>query len=59
VIHAEKIHGILRNQDIYVGHLRTLAALDKATLLADFTKTGSLRYYFQVSIEFVSIWPII
>ena len=51
MIHAEKVHGILRNLDTYVGHLRSLAALDKAALLADFTRTGSLRYYLQVSIE--------
>jgi uncharacterized protein YutE (UPF0331/DUF86 family) len=51
VIHAEKVHGILRNLDTYVGHLRSLAALDKAALLADFTRSGSLRYYLQVSIE--------
>ena len=51
MIHAEKVHGILRNLDTYVGHLHSLAALDKAALLADFTRTGSLRYYLQVSIE--------
>ena len=51
MIHAEKVHGILRNLDTYVGHLCSLAALDKAALLADFTRTGSLRYYLQVSIE--------
>jgi uncharacterized protein YutE (UPF0331/DUF86 family) len=51
VIHAQKVHGTLRNLDTYVGHPRKLAAFDKAALLADFTKTGSLRYYLQVSIE--------
>jgi uncharacterized protein YutE (UPF0331/DUF86 family) len=51
VIHAEKVYGILRNLDTYVGHLRSLAALDKAALLDDFTRAGSLRYYLQVSIE--------
>ena len=51
MIHAEKVHGILRNLDTYLGHLRALAAFEKAVLLADFTKTGSLRYYLQVSIE--------
>ncbi|MCI0421589.1 MAG: DUF86 domain-containing protein [Acidobacteria bacterium] len=51
MIHAQKVHGILRSLDTYAGHLRSLAVVDKAALLADFTKTGSLRYYLQVSIE--------
>ena len=47
----EKIHGILRNLDTYLGFLRSLAQSEKAGLLGDFTKTGSLRYYLQVAIE--------
>ena len=50
MIDAVKIEGILRNLDKYVGYLRQLAALPKDDLLADFTKTGSVRYYLQVAI---------
>jgi uncharacterized protein YutE (UPF0331/DUF86 family) len=51
VIDAAKLENNLRNLDKYLGYLNALASLPRATLLADFTKTGSVRYYLQVAIE--------
>ena len=46
----EKITGIFRNLDEYVGHLQALSQTPREEFLADFTKTGSVRYYLQVAI---------
>jgi uncharacterized protein YutE (UPF0331/DUF86 family) len=51
MIDPRTIEGILRNLDEYVGYLRTLATVPRDELFADFTKAGSLRYYFQVAVE--------
>jgi uncharacterized protein YutE (UPF0331/DUF86 family) len=51
MIDVAKIDGILRNLDQYVGYLRALAGIARDDFLADFTKTGSVRYYLQVAIE--------
>ncbi len=51
MIDPAKVEGILRNLDRYLGYLRQLAAIAKQDFLADFTKTGSVRYYLQVAIE--------
>ena len=51
MIDAAKLEGIVRNLDKYVGYLRRLAAMPKDDLLADFTKTGSVRHYLHVAIE--------
>jgi uncharacterized protein YutE (UPF0331/DUF86 family) len=51
VIDATKIEASMRNLDTYLGYLRRLAVVPKDDLLADFTKTGSVRYYLHVGIE--------
>ena len=51
MIDATKIEASMRNLDTYVGYLRRLAVIPKDDLLADFTKTGSVRYYLHVAIE--------
>ena len=51
MIDATKIEASMRSLDTYAGYLRRLAVIPKDDLLADFTKTGSVRYYLHVAIE--------
>jgi len=51
MVNPEKLAGILTNLERFLTHLRNLAAIERDVFLADFTKTGSARYFLQVSIE--------
>jgi len=51
VIEPDKVRGMLHNLGRFVGYLHTLAALSPEELAADFSRSGSVRYYLQVAIE--------
>jgi uncharacterized protein YutE (UPF0331/DUF86 family) len=51
MVRIEKIEGVFRNLDRYVGILRELAQLPPAVLLADPVRLGGAKYYLQVAIE--------
>lgn len=51
MVKIEKVEGIFRNLDSYVGILRGLAQLSPETLLADKARLGGAKYYVQVAIE--------
>ena len=51
MIDPVKVEGMFRNLGRYLGYLRQLAQTPRAEFLADFTKTGSARYYLHVAIE--------
>jgi len=51
VVDADKIEGIFRNLDRYLGHLRALAQLSRTELLADAGRLGGAKYYLQVAVE--------
>ena len=51
MVNLKKLIGILTKLDQYLNNLLKLAGLDRGDFLADFTKTGSAKYYLQIAVE--------
>jgi len=51
MVDRDKIEGLMRRLQEYIGFLREIAQQDRAAFLGDHKSIGSARYYLQVSIE--------
>jgi len=48
---SEVIEGIFRNLEVYLDHLRQLAAVPAKQLMEDPIRLGAAKYYLQVAVE--------